>query len=83
MYREIVHISFPSLQELYFYKNEIDTMEGISRIQIPILRKLGLSNSFNNKIDTNQITSVQEYEEIISYACGKCCLEHNKSYTST
>ena len=41
--KEISQIAFPDLKELSLHQNKISSIEGLSRINMPLLRSLGFS----------------------------------------
>ena len=55
--QEIAHIHFAALITLTLAGNRIESVEGLARVQMPHIERLGLC-TYTDNIDDNNITSV-------------------------
>jgi hypothetical protein len=55
--KEIAHIHFTALTELYLGGNRIGFVEGLARVHMPLIEAVGLS-TYSDSINYNNITSV-------------------------
>ena len=57
--KTISTIKFPNLTVMNLYENKIETIEGIHRTEMPILKQLYISY-YRNKIDYNNLFSIED-----------------------
>ena len=67
--KEIAHIHFTALTHLFLRGNRIESVEGLTRVQIPRIKIMFLCKKSDN-IDNNNITSVG----VIRKAAWPCLL---------
>ena len=45
--KEISQINFPHLFEIFIYRNELESVEGLSRVEFPSLKLLSMGKNWN------------------------------------
>ena len=59
LYSPIEHINFSMLKVLQLDSTSIPSIEGLSRIEMPLLRRVYLSKGFNDK-ECDQVRSIED-----------------------
>ena len=73
--QEIKNVDFPNLKVIYLTSNQIESLEGLNRIHIPLLMKLNLSK-YGKYEGQNFISSIAEFKKVNwkkmeTIECGK------------
>jgi hypothetical protein len=82
--KEIAHIHFTALTDLYLGDNRIESVEGLARVQMPHIELVNLS-TYTDNIENNNITSVRvirkaAWPHLISLNIGKRMNNVEQSY---